>query len=146
MSIKDTYYVDKDNKVHFLSKDHIVKIEKGDLPEIRKKNWKVVEENEALSIANPPPSKDQLKSLFSSKVQDELDLFAKRWQYKDIYTAISYLHSGIDSYSNDAKLLLKWRDAVWNWAIKEAINIEEDCNIDELLKNMPSSPRKNEKG
>jgi hypothetical protein len=111
---------------------------------IDQNNGKIIQadsEGKPITIAQNEKTKDQISKNISEKIQIVLDAFAKSWSYDSITTAASYILSTNQQFAIEAKELIKWRDTVWEWAIPQIKNINED-DIDIFLLNMPNPPTK----
>ena len=85
------------------------------------------------------PSQQDIVNIFKSKLSAVINQAAIDMGYDSIISAISYLHSSNVQFSADAKLLLDWRDTVWEWAFTQFSTITSD-SIEEILTQVPQAP------
>ena len=76
------------------------------------------------------------------QIQIALDEGARRWQYDNMLSAVSYAYSSNKQFSEDAKTLIEWRDQVWQWAISKSKMVQKTNDISVHLDEMPKLPAK----
>lgn len=73
-------------------------------------------EDESLIQLPPPPTFAEYYSTFLSAFSQWMESVAAQNQYDSMLSCASYVTSSVEQYSNDAKAIIAWRDALWTWA------------------------------
>jgi hypothetical protein len=76
----------------------------------------------------------QQVAVYEAAIQLALDTYAQSWGYSDLVTAASYANSTVPQYAAEAKALIAWRDATWQWA--EAF----EAQVNTGTATLPSTP------
>lgn len=69
---------------------------------------------EATTIASPAPTNAQLEAQYALALTNAINAVAQAWQYDTVYTAATYLNSGVAQFQKEASALITWRDTAWN--------------------------------
>jgi hypothetical protein len=73
-------------------------------------------EDESQILPTPPPTYDELVSVFLGMFSTWVEQVAQSNDYDTSLSCISYANSGVKQFKADAQALIKWRDGLWSWA------------------------------
>jgi hypothetical protein len=88
----------------------------------------------------PSPKKADTIAIITREIGSILDQGAKAWGYDSIVSAVSYSASTNFQYAADARALIEWRDAVWQWAIPLLDNVVAGQDVSAFLADIPQQP------
>lgn len=100
-----------------------------------------IKENPAIFLFYGPEF-DKRKKAIVDAVQKMMDETAQSRNYDDIFTAISYKDSTVESFRNEALACLEWRDNVWVTCyaiLNDVVTMKRDLpELDEILAELPT--------
>ena len=125
-------YKDKQNKLY--------SIESSDFEYLLPTDCVLITAKEANIIANPPKTREQEITVFTTSIQAHLDDTAKAKGYDDILSACSYA-SAPNPFQDEAVKLVGWRGNVWEYCYNELAKVESGVRsmpeLDTFIKELP---------
>lgn len=79
---------------------------------------------------NPTKTIEQIKSEYSTKVQDHLDFTASKLGYDDIKAAVSYADEpSVPKFQDEGKAFRAWRSLMWEY-FQDTFKLIEEGELD----------------
>ncbi|MHD0318630.1 hypothetical protein [Fusobacterium sp. THCT1E2] len=82
-----------------------------------------------------------IEKYFMDRIQEHMDKKAKTYGFDNVVTASTYLDSKVERFRNDSRMLLDWRDSIWDKAYSILENVlsgkREIPTLEELFKELP---------
>lgn len=89
----------------------------------------------------PPPTSEQIISLYTGSVQQRLDTFARTHNYDGILSAATYATSQVPKFKAEGQYAVEARDATWAKCYEVLAAVEAGSRpmptLDELLAELP---------
>lgn len=94
-----------------------------------------------VAVDPPPPTSEQIISLYTGSVQQRLDTFARTRNYDGILSAATYATSQVPKFKAEGQYAVEARDATWAKCYEVLAAVEAGSRpmptLDELLAQLP---------
>ena len=100
-----------------------------------------ITKEEADTIANPPPTPEQIIAQYTAGVQKRLDDFARTRNYDNILSAATYATSAVPKFKAEGQYAVEARDATWAKSYEVMAAVEGGTRpmptLEELIAELP---------